>query len=179
MNILQEFKEFAVRGNVIDMSVGVIIGTTFAKIVESFVEDVIMPPFSVLFGQVDFSNLYLNLSDRRFNSFAEAEAAGIPMLKYGMFLNHIVHFAIVAFILFLFVRQMNRIRRPDEDPLIDMKTKLCSYCFKSIAYKARRCPHCTSNLIQRSNMENAENLNISNPTHTLPLKTVIKKRSKS
>ncbi|MDV2685104.1 large conductance mechanosensitive channel protein MscL [Alkalihalophilus lindianensis] len=169
MKILQEFKEFAVRGNVIDMSVGVIIGTTFAKIVESLVHDVIMPPFSVLFGQVDFSNLYLNLSNRRFDTFSEAEAAGVPMLNYGSFLNHIVHFMIVAFILFLFVRQMNKIRRPNEDPLIDMKTKLCSFCFKSIAYKATRCPHCTSEL-------EARRLNALKPS---PLKTTIKRRSKS
>lgn len=129
-----------------DMSIGVIIGTTFAKIVESLVEDIIMPPFGFLFGQVDFSSLYLNLSDRRFETFAEAEEAGVPMLTYGLFLNHVVHFIIVAFVLFLFVRQMNRIRRPEEDPLLDIKSKLCSYCYKSIAYRATRCPHCTSKL---------------------------------
>jgi large conductance mechanosensitive channel len=146
MRIFSEFKEFAVRGNVIDMSIGVIIGTTFAKIVESLVDDIIMPPFSVMFGQVDFSNLYINLSNRRFDTFAEAEAAGIPMLNYGTFLNHAVHFAIVAFVLFLFVRQINRIRRPQEDPLLNMKTKLCPHCCQSIAFKATRCPHCTSDL---------------------------------
>ncbi|WP_081734261.1 large conductance mechanosensitive channel protein MscL [Halalkalibacter akibai] len=146
MKLFSEFKEFAVRGNVIDMSVGVIIGTTFAKIVESLVSDIIMPPFSLIFGQVDFSNLYINLSNRRFNSFQEAEAAGIPMLNYGSFLNHAVHFAIVAFVLFLFVRQVNRIRRPQEDPLLNMKTKLCPHCCQSVAFKATRCPHCTSDL---------------------------------
>ncbi|WP_100374662.1 large conductance mechanosensitive channel protein MscL [Bacillus sp. FJAT-45037] len=144
--MFHEFKEFAVRGNVMDMSVGVIIGTTFAKIVESLVDDVIMPPFSVLFGQVDFSNLYVNLSDRKFETLTEAELAGVPLLRYGLFLNHFVHFMIVAFILFLFIRQMNRIRRPLEDPLIDMKTKLCPFCFRSIVFKATRCPHCTSKL---------------------------------
>ncbi|WP_084372145.1 large conductance mechanosensitive channel protein MscL [Halalkalibacter krulwichiae] len=142
--MLSEFKEFAIRGNVIDMSIGVIIGTTFAKIVESFVDDIIMPPFSLIFGQVDFSNRYLNLSNRRFETFAEAEAAGVPMLNYGIFLNHLVHFSIVAFVLFLFVRQVNRIRRPQEDPLSNMKSKLCPHCCQSIAYKAIRCPHCTS-----------------------------------
>ncbi|WP_332689120.1 large conductance mechanosensitive channel protein MscL [Halalkalibacter lacteus] len=146
MKLFSEFKEFAVRGNVIDMSIGVIIGTTFAKIVESFVDDIIMPPFSLLFGQVDFSNLYINLSDRHFDTFVEAQEAGIPMLNYGVFLNHAVHFLIVAFVLFLFVRQINRIRRPEEDPLLNMKTKVCPYCCQSIAYKATRCPSCTSNL---------------------------------
>nr|WP_246879776.1 large conductance mechanosensitive channel protein MscL [Bacillus suaedae] len=146
MRILREFREFAVRGNVVDLSIGVIIGTTFAKIIESLVDDVIMPPFSLLFGQVDFSNLYLNLSDRRFNTFAEAEEAGVPMLNYGIFLNHAVHFIIVAFVLFLVVRQINRIRRPDEDPLLEMKTKKCPHCCNTIAFKATKCPFCTSSL---------------------------------
>jgi large conductance mechanosensitive channel len=128
------------------MSIGVIIGTTFAKIVESFVDDLIMPPFSLLFGQVDFSNLYINLSDRQFETFADAQEAGIPMLNYGVFLNHTVHFLIVAFVLFLFIRQINRIRRPEEDLFINMKTKVCPYCCQSIAYKATRCPNCTSTL---------------------------------
>ncbi|WP_084139004.1 large conductance mechanosensitive channel protein MscL [Halalkalibacter okhensis] len=144
--MFNEFKEFAVRGNVIDMSVGVIIGTTFAKIVESLVADVIMPPFALIFGQVDFSNKYINLSNRQFDSYAEAKEAGVPLLNYGTFLNHAVHFVLIAFVLFLFVRQINRIRRPKEDPLINMKTKTCPYCCQSIAYKATRCPNCTSQL---------------------------------
>ncbi|WP_207634138.1 large conductance mechanosensitive channel protein MscL [Halalkalibacter urbisdiaboli] len=157
MKILEEFKTFAVRGNVIDMSIGVIIGTTFAKIVESLVDDILMPPFGLMFGQVDFSNLYLNLSNRKFETFSDAEQAGIPMINYGMFLNHLVHFLIIAFVLFLFVRQMNRIRSPGEDPLIEMKTKTCPYCFKSIAYKATRCPHCTSTIIQNNDEKTSNN----------------------
>ncbi|WP_100408194.1 large conductance mechanosensitive channel protein MscL [Bacillus solitudinis] len=142
--MLHEFKEFAVRGNVIDMSIGVIIGTTFAKIVESLVDDIIMPPFGLLFGQVDFSNLYINLSNRKFETFTEAEQAGIPMINYGVFLNHFVHFLIVAFVLFIFIRQVNQIRRPEEDPLVGMKTKVCGFCYKTVAFRATRCPYCTS-----------------------------------
>ncbi|MCL7749124.1 MULTISPECIES: large conductance mechanosensitive channel protein MscL [Halalkalibacter] len=144
--MLNEFKEFAVRGNVIDMSIGVIIGTTFAKIVESLVDDIIMPPFGLIFGQVDFSNKYINLSNHHFDTFAEAQEAGVPMINYGTFLNHAVHFILIAFVLFLFVRQVNRIRRPEEDPLVNMKTKVCPHCCQSIAYKATRCPSCTSEL---------------------------------
>ncbi|MDT8862762.1 large conductance mechanosensitive channel protein MscL [Alkalihalobacillus sp. MEB130] len=144
--MFSEFKEFAVRGNVIDMSIGVIIGTTFAKIVESLVDDIIMPPFGFVFGQVDFSNMYINLSNQHFDTFAEAQEAGVPMLNYGMFLNHAVHFMLIAFVLFLVVRQINRIRRPQEDPLLNMKTKNCPHCCQSIAFKATRCPNCTSEL---------------------------------
>ncbi|WP_156314802.1 large conductance mechanosensitive channel protein MscL [Halalkalibacter wakoensis] len=144
--MLNEFKEFAVRGNVIDMSIGVIIGTTFAKIVESLVDDVIMPPFSLIFGQVDFSNMYINLSGQHFDTFSEAQEAGVPMINYGAFLNHAVHFLLIAFVLFLFVRQINQIRRPQEDPLLNMKTKVCPHCCQSMAFKATRCPSCTSEL---------------------------------
>ncbi|OLO35935.1 mechanosensitive ion channel protein MscL [Alkalihalophilus pseudofirmus] len=143
-----EFKEFAMRGNVIDMSIGVIIGTTFATIVQSFVDDILMPPFGLLIGKVDFSNLYINLSSNEYSTLAEARDAGVPTLNYGIFLNHAIHFFIVAFVLFLFVRQVNRLRRPAGDPLEHMKQKMCSYCFSNIPFKATRCPNCTSALIE-------------------------------
>ncbi|WP_078556872.1 large conductance mechanosensitive channel protein MscL [Bacillus alkalicellulosilyticus] len=148
--MMEEFKEFAMRGNVVDMSIGVIIGTTFAKIVQSFVDDVLMPPIGLLVGQVDFSNLYINLSNETFETLQDAREAGAPTLNYGIFLNHIIHFMIVAFVLFMFVRQMNRIRRPDENLLDSIKTKTCSFCFSVIPYKASRCPKCTSDLTRKT-----------------------------
>ena len=145
MRIIEEFKEFAMRGNVIDMAVGIIIGTTFAKIVQSFVDDVLMPPIGLLIGKVDFSNLYINLTSVHYQTLAEAKEAGVPTLNYGVFLNHVIHFLIVAFVLFLFVRQMNRIRRPKEE----INEKECPFCFTKIASKAVRCPSCTSSLEEK------------------------------
>ncbi|WP_216828199.1 large conductance mechanosensitive channel protein MscL [Alkalihalobacterium elongatum] len=153
MKIFTEFKEFAMRGNVVDMSVGVIIGTTFATIVQSFVDDVLMPPFGLLIGKVDFSNLYINLSSTHYNTLSEAREAGVPTINYGVFLNHAIHFLIVAFVLFLFVRQINRLRRPSGDPLDHMKQKMCSFCFSNIPFKATRCPNCTSELTVDENIE--------------------------
>ncbi|MEB1806318.1 MAG: large conductance mechanosensitive channel protein MscL [Bacillaceae bacterium] len=166
MKIFTEFKEFAMRGNVIDMSVGVIIGTTFAKIVQSFVDDVLMPPFGLLFGKVDFSSLYINLTSNHYNTLSEAREAGVPTINYGIFLNHAIHFLIVAFVLFLFVRQVNRIRRPSGDPLDHMKQKMCPFCFSNIPFKATKCPHCTSELTIDENSDQRK-----------PTKITIKKRT--
>ncbi|WP_209125457.1 large conductance mechanosensitive channel protein MscL [Alkalihalobacillus sp. BA299] len=161
-----EFKEFAMRGNVIDMSVGVIIGTTFATIVQSFVEDILMPPFGLLFGKMDFSNLYINLSNYEYTTLSEAKDAGVATVNYGLFLNHTIHFLIVAFVLFLFVRQVNRLRRPSGDPLEHMKQKMCPYCFSNIPLKATRCPNCTSELTESEESERNK-----------PTKITIKRRS--
>lgn len=144
MKIMEEFKEFAMRGNVIDMSIGVIIGTTFGRIVQSFVDDILMPPIGLIIGKVDFSNLFINFTNEPISTVTEAKEFGIPTLNYGIFLNHLFHFIIVAFVLFMFVRQMNRIRRPNENLLDSIKTKNCSFCFSTIPYKATRCPNCTS-----------------------------------
>ena len=144
--MLKEFKEFAMRGTVLDMAVGIIIGAAFGKIVTSFVNDVLMPPIGLVLGKVDFSNLFINLSDKPFATLAEAKAAGVATVKYGVFLNTVLDFVIVAFAIFLLIRQVNRMtRQPAEAPAAPT-TKACLYCLSSIPMKATRCPHCTSEL---------------------------------
>ncbi len=139
--MLKEFKEFAMRGNVLDMAIGIIIGAAFGKIVTSFVNDILMPPIGLILGKVDFSNLFLNLSGKSYETLAAAKAASAPTVNYGLFLNTVIDFIIVAFAIFLLVRQVNRLSRPAE---VAPTTKECPYCFSSMAIKATRCPHCTS-----------------------------------
>jgi large conductance mechanosensitive channel len=144
--MFKEFKEFAMRGNVLDMATGIIIGAAFGKIVSTFVSDVLMPPIGLLLGKVDFSNLFLNLSSRPVTTLAEAKAAGAATINYGLFLNTVIDFIIVAFAIFLLIRQVNRLKRqPAPAPAVPT-TKDCPYCFSSVAIKAIRCPHCTSEL---------------------------------
>ena len=142
--MLKEFKEFALRGNVVDMAVGIIIGTAFGKIITSMVNDVLMPPIGVLLGKVDFSNLFVPLSDQQVESVAKAKEAGIPTINYGLFLNTVLDFVIVAFVIFLVVRQMNKLKKTE--PAAPATTKECPYCLSSIPLKATRCPNCTSEL---------------------------------
>jgi large conductance mechanosensitive channel len=143
--MLKEFKEFALRGNVIDLAVGIIIGAAFNKIVTSLVNDIIMPPIGLLLGGVDFSNLFINLSSTPYASLADAQAAGAPTINYGLFINNIIDFIIVAFVIFLLVRWINRMRaRPAEQ--VTPTTKPCPYCFSTINIKATRCPECTAEL---------------------------------
>ena len=144
--MLREFKEFAMRGNVIDMAVGVIIGGAFGKIVSSLTNDVLMPPVGLLLGKVDFSNLYLNLSGTPYPSLAEAKKAGAATINYGLFANTIIDFVIVAFVIFLLIRQMNRMLAPSAPPPGPPTTKDCPYCLSQIPLKATRCAHCTSPL---------------------------------
>ena len=140
--MLKEFKEFAVRGNVLDMAIGIILGVAFGKIVTSFVEDVLMPPLGLLIGKVDFANLFLSLTDKHFDSVAAAKAAGAPTLNYGIFINNVLNFIIVAFVIFLLVRQVNRMKRqPAPAP---PSTRECPYCCAAIPLKATRCGSCTS-----------------------------------
>ena len=144
--MLKEFKEFAMRGNVLDMAVGIIIGAAFGKIVAVFVSDVLMPPIGLLLGKMDFSNLFLNLTAKPYATIAEAKAAGAATINYGLFLNTVIDFIIVAFAIFLLIRQVNRLKRqPHPAPAVPT-TKECPYCVSSIAIKATRCPHCTSEL---------------------------------
>ena len=140
----KEFKAFAMKGNVIDLAVGVIIGGAFGKIVSSLVNDIIMPPIGLLLGKVDFSNLFINLSDKDYSSLAEAKAAGAATINYGLFLNTVIDFIIVAFVIFLVIRQINRLKRQPEPAAPD--TKECPYCITVIPVKATRCPHCTAEI---------------------------------
>jgi large conductance mechanosensitive channel len=140
--ILQDFKEFALRGSVLDLAIGIVIGAAFGKIVTSFVEDILMPPLGMLLGKVDFSNLFFSLTGSHFPSLAAAKAAGAPTINYGLFLNHVTNFLIVAFAIFLLIRQVNRIRR-QEAPAAQRD---CPYCLSKIPAAALKCAHCASEL---------------------------------
>lgn len=142
--MLKEFKEFAMRGNVLDMAIGIIIGGAFGKIVSSVVSDVLMPPIGLLLGKVDFSSLFINLSGQPQPSLAAAKAAGAPTINYGVFLQTILDFMIIAFVIFLLVRQVNRLTRKPEAPPGSPTTKDCPYCLSAIPIRATRCAHCTS-----------------------------------
>lgn len=142
--MLKEFKEFALKGNVVDLAIGVIIGTAFGKIVTSLVNDVIMPLVGLLLGKVDFSNLFINLSGVPYDTLAEAKAAGAATLNYGLFLNTVVDFLIISFSIFLAVKQINRFKRKQEEAKAPVVTKECPYCITTIPIRATRCPNCTS-----------------------------------
>ncbi len=144
--MLKEFKEFAMRGNVLDMAIGIIIGAAFGKIITSFVSDVLMPPIGLLLGNADFANLYVNLSGGSYASLADAQAAGAVTINYGMFINTVLDFLIVAFAIFLVIRQVNRMRLQPEPVPVELTTKECPYCLSEIPIRATRCPHCTSQL---------------------------------
>jgi large conductance mechanosensitive channel len=139
-----EFKTFIMRGNVVDLAVGVVIGAAFGKIVTSFVEDVLMPPIGLLLGNADFSNLFINLSGKDYPSVAAAKAAGAATLNYGMFFNNIINFLIIAFAIFLLIKQINRMQKPA--PAAAPTTKECPYCLLDVPLKATKCAHCTSEL---------------------------------
>ncbi len=142
MAILKEFRDFALRGNVVDMAVGIIIGAAFGKIVSSLVSDVIMPPIGLILGKVDFSSLFVNLSGQEVASLAEARAKGLPTISYGQFLNTVLDFVIMAFVIFIVIKQLNRLKQAP--PPADPTTRDCPMCATAIPRKARRCPHCTS-----------------------------------
>ncbi len=142
--MLKEFKEFIMRGNVLDMAVGIIIGGAFGKIVSSFVGDILMPPIGLLIGKVDFSNLFLNLSHVSYASLADARKAGAPTVNYGLFLNTVLDFLIVAMAIFLLIRQVNRWNRPAPAPAATKRD--CPFCISPIPLQATRCPFCTSEL---------------------------------
>jgi large conductance mechanosensitive channel len=149
--MLKEFKEFAMRGNVVDMAVGIIIGAAFGTIVKSLVSDVIMPPIGLLLGNVDFANLFIILKHGAevagpYASLADAQAAGAVSLNYGTFINTIISFIIVAFAVFMLIRSINKLKRKEEAPPAEPTTKECPHCFSTIPIKAMRCPMCTSEL---------------------------------
>jgi len=148
--MFKEFKEFAMRGNVVDMAVGIIIGAAFGTIVKSLVDDIIMPPIGLLLGNVDFSNLFIVLKDAAaggtFSSLADAQKAGAVTLNYGMFINTVISFLIVAFAVFLLIRGLNKLKREEEAPPEEPTTKECPRCLSTIPIKATRCAHCTSEM---------------------------------
>ncbi len=141
--MLKEFKEFAMRGPVLDLAIGLILGVAFAKIVTSVVNDILMPPIGLLLGHVDFSNLFINLSGTHYDALAEAKKAGSATINYGVFFNTVLEFLIVAFVIFLLVRQINKLKKPAAAPAAP-STKDCPYCLSGIPLKATRCPQCTS-----------------------------------
>lgn len=144
MKIFKEFKEFAIKGNAIDMAVGIIIGAAFGTVVKSLVDDIIMPPFGRLIGGVDFSNLYVNLSGGEYDSLQAAKAAGAITMNFGLFINSLLSFLIVSAALFLVVKFINRLKK--EQPAKEPDEKDCQYCRSRIAKNAVRCPFCTSDL---------------------------------
>jgi large conductance mechanosensitive channel len=148
--MFKEFKEFAMKGNVVDMAVGIIIGGAFGTIVKSLVDHILMPPIGLLLGGVDFSNIFLLLKDGKtpppYPSLADAQAAGAVSLNVGVFINAVISFAIVAFALFLLIKGMNQLRREAPEPVAEPTTKDCPFCASAIPIPATRCPHCTSQL---------------------------------
>lgn len=147
----KEFKEFAMRGNVIDMAVGIILGTAFGAIVKSLVSDIVMPPIGLILGNTDFSNLFITLQEGvppgPYAALADAQAAGAATINYGLFINTVISFIVVALTMFLLIRNINRLQRREEAPPAEPTTKTCPFCFSEIAIKATRCPNCTSELV--------------------------------
>ncbi len=144
--MFKEFKEFAVKGNVVDLAVGIIIGGAFGKIVSSFVSDILMPPIGFVIGNMDFTNCFISLSGKSFATLQEAKAAGAPTLNYGIFFSSVLDFVIVAFAIFLMIKQINRLKREEAPNPEAPTTKECPFCFSMIPIKAIRCPQCTSEL---------------------------------
>ena len=144
--MFKEFKEFAMKGSVLDMAVGIIIGAAFGKIVASFVGDVLMPPLGLLIGKVDFSNLFVSLSGKSYETLAAAKAAGAPTVNYGVFLDTCINFLIVAFAIFLLVKAVNRFKREEKAPEAAPTTKACPQCMMEVPIAAKKCGHCTSQL---------------------------------
>jgi large conductance mechanosensitive channel len=142
--MFKEFKEFVMRGNVLDLAVAVIIGAAFGKIITSLVTDIIMPPLGILLGKVDFSSLFIDLSGGNYPTLAAAKAAGAATLNYGLFLNAVIDFVLVAFVIFLIVRTANKLKKAPAPAAAT--TKDCQFCFTPIPIPAKRCPHCTSQL---------------------------------
>ena len=144
MGFISEFKEFAMKGNVLDMAIGIIIGAAFGTVITSLVKDVIMPPIGLVMGKVDFANLFISLNGVHYDTLAAAQAAGAPTINYGTFINTVISFLIVAFVIFLLVRKVNAMRSKPTPPAPN--TKDCPYCKENIPLAAIRCPHCTSDL---------------------------------
>jgi large conductance mechanosensitive channel len=150
INVLSEFKTFILRGNVIDLAVGIIIGASFTSIVNSLVKDIVMPPIGLLLNGVDFSDLYINLTSETFATFADAQSAGAPTINYGLFINNLITFLITATAVFFLVRGVNhlqiKLKKKEDAQEKKEEQRLCGYCFMAIDKRATRCPHCTAQL---------------------------------
>jgi large conductance mechanosensitive channel len=144
--MLKEFKTFIMRGNVLDLAVAVVIGGVFGKIVSSLVNDVLMPPIGLMVGKVDFSGLFFNLSDGTYATLTEAQKAGAPVIKYGLFINTVIDFLIVSFVIFMVVRLANRLQRAKTEPAAAPTTRECPQCLMTVPIRATRCGHCTSEI---------------------------------
>ena len=142
--MFKEFKTFIMRGNVLDLAVGIVIGAAFGNVVTSFVTDILMPPIGLALGRVNFTDMFVSLSGQAFPSLAAAKAAGAPTLNYGLFINNVINFIIVGFVVFLIVRQVNRMAVARPAPAAAPTTRECAMCAMQIPIRARRCPHCTS-----------------------------------
>ncbi len=141
--MIKEFREFALKGNFLELAVAFIMGAAFGAVVTSLVKDIIMPPIGLVLGKVDFSSLYINLSSTAYNSLADAQKAGAPTINYGLFINTLINFLIVALVMFFIIRAANRLKKTEP---VGPTTKECPYCFSTIPLKATRCPNCTSDL---------------------------------
>jgi large conductance mechanosensitive channel len=146
LRMFKEFREFMMRGNVMDMAIGIIIGAAFGKIITALVNDVVMPPIGLIMGKMDFSNMFVDLSGKGYHTLAAAKTAGAATLNYGLFITTVIDFIIVAFVVFIMVKGINRMKRKKEEPPAVPTTKECPFCFSTIAIKASRCPQCTSEL---------------------------------
>lgn len=144
--MLKEFKAFVMRGNVLDLAIAVVIGGAFGTVVDSLVKDILMPPIGLMMGRVNFSELFISLNGEVFKSLKAAQDAGAPTLNYGLFVQAVINFLIIAFVIFMIVRTANRIQGPQPTPVAAPATKDCPYCLSGIPLKATRCPHCTSEL---------------------------------
>jgi len=142
--MLKEFKEFAIKGNAMALAIGVVIGGAFSKIVTSFVNDIIMPIVGLLVGGIDFSNLFIPLDGNKYATLAAAQEAAAPTLNYGLFINSVVDFLIIAFSIFIVIKQLNKLIKKEKEPVVAPTTKTCIYCKTDIPIQASRCPHCTS-----------------------------------
>ncbi len=144
--MLKEFREFAMRGNVLDLAIGIIIGGAFGKIVSSFVSDVLTPPLGLLMGRLDFGNLFISLNGEAYSSLQAAKAAGAPTINYGLFINTVIDFLLVTLAVFILVKQINRLKRQEQPAPAEATTRDCPFCLSAVPLKAVKCGHCTSEL---------------------------------
>ncbi|WP_157037626.1 large conductance mechanosensitive channel protein MscL [Ornithinibacillus californiensis] len=146
MGLFKEFRQFTMKGNAVDIGVGVVLGAAFSTVIDSLVRDILLPPIGMLYSKMNFENLYISLNGQTYPSLLEAKEAGVPTINYGLFISACVQFLIILFVVFLIVRQANRWKKPNQHPKVAMSKKECPYCCLAIPVKAIICPHCSSSL---------------------------------